>query len=417
MRTCFSGPLISYGNDNPQQISDAETGPDIQYQSVALIDSRFVSDATAAGKGSQGGILSWGSTDELEVLSAIPATLSTTLIAAAQAPTVGGFFTLASANAAGVAVNIPLVPQGTAIQPTAVTVPVLALDFGFAQGTTTTAASTATTVTITGPTPTPAGSASATYATRFFYPGQKIIIAGAGNAAGTAPLFTTVLATDRYAAAGSSVAAAGTITIANPALFAGTVLAIGTSDQEYGVAVKPVIRAGAARVYDPSQLLSRVVTVTASGASTGSVTVRGYDIYEQPMSQIITISGTATAAGTKAFKYISSVQFNTGGTLTGTLAIGTADVIGFPVRADEFEYTTVKVAGTGITSATGFVAADQTSPATNTAGGSGDVRGTYALQTASNGSNRVVFFQRVPAAQYKVSTNIDSRGITGVVNA
>jgi hypothetical protein len=417
MRTSLDGPVILYGNDNPQQISNTDAGPNADYQSNALLDSRFASQVTAAGEGANAGILAWHNTVELETLSAIPQALSTTIIAAAQAVTAGNFFTLASANALGVAVNIPLVPQGTAIQPTSAVLPVLALDFGFALATTNVTAGTANQMTITGPTPTPAGSASAVYATRFFYPGQRIIVAGAGNAAGTLPLFTTVLATDRYAAAGQALQAAGVILMANNALFAGANMQVGTSDQEYGVAAKPVVKGGALRIYDPAQVISRVVTVTASGASTGSVLVRGYDIYEQPISQNITIAGTATATGTKAFKYISSVFFNVGGTLTGTLAIGTADIIGFPTRSDEFEYTNIYAAGAYITSSTGYVPADQTSPATNTAGGSGDVRGTYALQTASNGSRRFVFTQIAPIATAKLFTNIDQRGICGVVNA
>jgi hypothetical protein len=415
MRTSLSGPVVIIGNDNPQQISDTDAGPNVDYQSNSLLDSRYASDASMAG--SAGGVLALHNPVQIESISAFPSTGGVATIAASQTPAALAFFALATAVAPGVAPNIPLVPQGTAIQPTAATTPVLALEFGFALVTTTTAAATANVLTVTGPTVTlPAGtSASAVYATRFFYPGQKIIVAGAGNAAGTVPLLTSVLATDRYAVPGQALAAAGTVVIANPALFAATGLSVGTSDQEYGVAVKPVIKAGATRIYDPSQMLSRVVTVTNGVGGSGSVTVRGFDIYEQPMSQVIAITASSTVAGTKAFAYISSVQVNAGGVTTGGVSIGTANIFGLPVRADVVEYQQGFQGGVAIP-ITSYVLADQTTPATNTSGGSGDVRGTVAM-TTPNATTRLVVLQTSPAATAVRTTNIDARGLFGVTNA
>ncbi len=421
MRTVSTGPLVLIGNDNPQQISDTEAGPNIDYQSNALLDSRYVSQASAAGEGAQGGILCWNNPVEVEALSVIPKTLSNTVIAAAQAPAALAFFTLASANAAGIAINMPLIPAGQALQPGAQgLVNVIALDFGFALGTTTTAAATAQTVTLTGPSP-GGYSSTATYGSRFLYPGQRILIAGAGNAGGTLPLACVVTATDRYAAPGFAVASTGTFTIDRPALAVVTAQPIGTSDQEYGVAVKPVVKAGAARVYDPAQLCARNVTLT-SGSTTqsGNAIVRGYDVYEQPMSEVIAIPTTATTiAGKKAFKYISSVQVQAGGVTTGNVSVGTGDVFGVPVRVDLFEamaifYNNVQIVGAAGTVPTGLVFADQTITATTT---TGDVRGTYAVQTASDGTKRLVIYHQAPIAQAKVSTNIDPRGFVGVTQA
>lgn len=129
--------------------------------------------------------------------------------------------------------------------------------------------------------------------------------------------------------------------------------------------------------------------VTISGAATTVVattlTVSGYDDYEQPMSQVLTgPTGTAAVTTTKAFRYVSSVAASTN--TVSNISIGTSDTIGLPVRADAFEYVTVKYNSALVTSSTGFTAA-VTSTATTT---SGDVRGTYALQTASNGSRRLV---------------------------
>jgi hypothetical protein len=86
-----------------------------------------------------------------------------------------------------------------------------------------------------------------------------------------------------------------------------------------------------------------------------------------------------------------------------------------PIRTDEFEYSSLFVNGTQILTSANITFADQTPVATST---TGDVRGTYAMQTAPNGTtNRVVYFYQKPIATAKVSTNIDFRGYTGVVNA
>lgn len=421
MRTSLNGPVILFGNDNPQQISDTDSGPNVDYQSNAILDSRYVSQVTAAGEGAQGGVLAWHNPVEVEALSSIPQAAANANIAALSTPAALAFFTLASANTTGIAVNIPLIPYGQAIQPGAQgLVNVIALDFGFATGTTTTAAATANVLTLTGPTP--AGyTGTATYASRFFYPGQRILVPGAGNAGGTLPLSTIVLATDRYAAPGQVLAATGTVLMANPALAVATGVGIGTSDQEYGVAVKPVVKAGAVRVYDPAQMTARNVTVTsASTTASGNVIVRGYDIYEQPMSEIIAIPTTATTnAGNKAFGYIGSVQVQAGGVTTGTVSIGTGSKIGLPVRVDVFEALAlwsggVQIVGPGAGALpTGLVTADQTLVATSS---TGDVRGTYTPATL-NGTLRLAVYHQAPISQAKVSNNIDFRGIVGVVQA
>ncbi len=427
MRTGVSGPVVIYGNDNPQQISDTDAGPNIDYQSNALLDARYISQATAAAEGAQGGILAFHNPVEIEALNYVPSAASATNIAAAQSPTVGGFFTLVSANSQGVAVNMPLIPQlapastnaqfaqPNAAQPqpiipgSANLVNVLALDYGFATGT---AVAGSATVTITGPLPTNY-TGTATYGSRFVYPGQKLLVAGAGNVGGTLPLACSVLATDRYSSPGVALAAAGTITLSTPSLFTGTVY-IGTADQEYGVAVKPVVKAGASRIYDPSQMSARCVIITASGASSGTVTIRGYDIYEQPMSETQTIVGTGATVPKKAFAYISSIQLNTGAVLAGTLSAGTNQQIGLPVRTDIFEAISLWVNQSQITVPTNVVFADQTTPATPT---TGDVRGTYTLQTVAGNTNRVVFFYQTPIAQARNATNIDFRTLVGTPNA
>lgn len=402
MRTSLDGPTVLYGNANPLQIENSDAGPNIDYQGQALLDSRFANAAIQAP--TAGPIPSLYVLNAVEALNAVPVALGAAKIAAAQALTNGGFLTLAVASA-GFSPVVPLVPFGTALQPTAVPVNVAAIDFGFALGTTTTGAAN-TTITLTGP------GTAATVAQRYFKPGQRLLIPGAGVAG--APLFTTVLATPTAAAPGQVVTAGATILVSVGASTVVTGSAIGSADPLYGISAYPYVIAGAAALLDPAQAIARAVSVTASGASSGSILVRGYDVYGQSMSESITIVGTGVASGKKAFKYISSIQAIGAGVTTGTHSIGTLDIFGIALRADFFEFVEFWANGTLVTANTGYVAPDLTSPATTT---TGDVRGTYAVQTASDGTKRYVFFVNPEITQAARATNIDPRTFFGVTQA
>lgn len=167
---------------------------------------------------------------------------------------------------------------------------------------------------------------------------------------------------------------------------------------------------GTIQIWDPTRAISRNIRVSSNANDTsGTYTIRGYDIYGFPLTETITgangTAGTAAiASGVKAFKYIASVT--PAATVNSTaVTIGTGDVIGLPLRADRFGELLGMLGNTSITASTGFTAAVST-VATAT---SGDVRGTYALQTASNGVNRVALKQSPLAANINTTA-----GLTGV---
>jgi hypothetical protein len=123
-------------------------------------------------------------------------------------------------------------------------------------------------------------------------------------------------------------------------------------------------------------------------------TIAGYDIYGFPMTEVIsTAIGSTAVSGLKAWKYIASITPSaTDG--TGTYSVGTTDTYGLPLRSDNFGDIFISYSAslnpTPITSATGYTPA-VTTPSTTT---TGDVRGTYTLQTAaSSGANRLVVTQ------------------------
>ena len=123
---------------------------------------------------------------------------------------------------------------------------------------------------------------------------------------------------------------------------------------------------------------------TAGGVTAVSFTITGYDMYGQPVTQTITgPAATATVTTTKTFRYISSIV--SAATTTAAVTIGTADIYGFPARVDSFDQALIFWNGALITSNTGFTAAVSTTATAST----GNVRGTYAVQSASDGTKRL----------------------------
>jgi hypothetical protein len=159
-------------------------------------------------------------------------------------------------------------------------------------------------------------------------------------------------------------------------------------------------------VADPTKNIARAVAITAtSGAAGGAFLVSGRDLYGYPQTEKITVasspSGSTTTNGKKAFKFINTVTPQV--TDAKSYSVGTSDIYGFPVRSDKLAYATITWAGSPITVSTGFVAADTTSPATNT---TGDVRGTYNVQSASDGTKSLQLFQDVSPANVVTITGL-----------
>jgi hypothetical protein len=160
---------------------------------------------------------------------------------------------------------------------------------------------------------------------------------------------------------------------------------------------------GPVHIWDPTTLIARAVRVHSGGDDTGATfTVNGFDIYGYPMTETITGGNNADANGKKAFKYILSIT--PAGTLSGSaVTAGTTDIIGLPLRADYVNQTELSVNGAWVTASTGFTAAVTTTPSATT----GDVRGTYALQTASTGgTNRLGFYITPLVANLSTATGL-----------
>lgn len=216
----------------------------------------------------------------------------------------------------------------------------------------------------------------------------------ATNIAGTQAAATTMTL---VSSTGSGITVSVSITRADTGATVTGLLAIDTAmaGQSYG-------QDATFNVWDPTKAISRNVRITSAGDDSGKTfTVTGYDLYGYPMSEAITGANAGVASGAKAFKYISSITCSA--TPAGNISAGTGDVIGLPLRSDYFGDVRIVYNSAVITASTGYTAAVTTSPATTT---TGDVRGTYALQTASNNSRRLQVFISPPAANCSSITGL-----------
>ena len=377
--TALSGPVIAFGQNtigsNPS-ITDynPDLGPSLFWGGVGRIDPRpnfnYI-PGQAAGQFTAG----FGTSD-VQTISYAPYALSTSAIAAAANVVSGTAMTLVSTNSTstGVSVSNSCTNYNTGAQVTGL----LMVD-GFASFTGVIASSVLTVSSLTGTI-----SIGMTIAGTGVNTGTTIVnqLTGAPGGVGT------------YTVQGDDTASSTTIT----AQATGTT-ALG---QPFGAPASVYL-------WNPQALVSRAVSVTGSSSSTGgNITISGYDIYGVPMSEVIAApAGATTVNGKKAFKYISSVV--PAFTDAHNYSVGTTDIYGFPLRSDFFSDVAINYNAAAVTANTGYVAAVTTSPATTT---TGDVRGTYALQSASDGSKRLAIRQFILPANMSSVT-----GLFGVTQA
>ena len=156
-----------------------------------------------------------------------------------------------------------------------------------------------------------------------------------------------------------------------------------------------------------------VSIVSGTGTLTNrNVTITGYDYYGQPMSEVIatgTVQST-TVNGKKAFYQIASASIS--GALGATIAIGTTDILGSPVRILDLGYIVHAGYNNTLADNAGTAVAAVTATATTT---TGDVRGTFVPASATDGIKRLVMTIALPAIA--VGPNATRTGAFGVTQA
>jgi hypothetical protein len=377
--TAFSGPVIAFGQNtigsNPSTTDyNPDLGPSLFWGGVGRIDPRpnfnYI-PGQAAGQFTAG----FGTSD-VQTISYAPYALGNAAIAAAANVTSGTAMTLVSTNSTSTGVSVS---NSCTNYNTGATVTGLLMVDGFASFTGVIASSVLTVSSLTG-TITIGMTISGTGVNT----GTTIVnqLTGAPGGVGT------------YTVQGDDTASSTTI----------TAQATGTSAlaQSFG-------QSSTVYLWNPQALVARAVSVTGSSSATGgNITINGYDIYGVPMSEVIAAPASATTVnGKKAFKYISSVV--PAFTDAHNYSVGTTDIYGFPLRSDFFSDVAINYNSAAVTANTGYVAAVTTSPATTT---TGDVRGTYALQSASDASKRLAIRQFILPANMGSFT-----GLFGVTQA
>jgi hypothetical protein len=377
--TAFSGPVISYGQNtvgsNPS-ITDynPDLGPSLFWGGVGRIDPRPNFNYIP---GQNFGAFTAGfATSDAQTISYAPYALSTSAIAAAANVTSGTAMTLVSTNSTSTGVSVG---ASCTNYNTGQTVTGLLMVDGFTSFTGVVASNVLTVSSLTGTVT------------------VGMTLSGTGVATGT-------LVVNQLTGAPGGV---GTYTVTGNATVSSTTItgqATGTT-----ALAQPFGQSNTVYLWNPQAVVSRAVSVTGSASATGgNILISGYDIYGVPMSEVIAAPASATTVnGKKAFKYIASVvpQF----TDAHNYSVGTTDIYGLPLRADFFSDVAINYNNAVVTANTGFTAAVTTSPATT---GTGDVRGTYALQSAADGSKRLSIRQFILPANAGSLT-----GLFGVTQA
>jgi len=200
------------------------------------------------------------------------------------------------------------------------------------------------------------------------------------------------------------VAAATSTELPNATTITYTGATDGTSPMDGAIAApSSVFLNGASTLVYTLDVPRNVTVAVTHGSSVVAMTilVSGYDEYGMPMSELLTITATGTsktAAGTKAFKYIESIALTSAGdSTTNTLNLGYGDVLGLPyaLPAKSDFLTNGTFFNEVLESTAPTVVAAVTSTATTT---TGDVRGTVALNSASDGSAVSVWYRTDPTS-------------------
>jgi hypothetical protein len=376
-----------------------ENGPSVSYQGHSLVDPR---QRYHPGMTGVGHVPALPLVSQVETIRATPSAAGAAKVVAAATATSGTAMTLVSTVTASAAPNAPFLPIGASSS--SGIIKALAIEPGFTVASTTSGSA--------------AFTVSAIAQFPFLVAGVKLAVAG--GTGGTWVLGTVISVSGTTVTLDTVMGVtSSTVPIA---------LANGTGRAADAPLYIDAFRAaGAMRGFEATQGVSRGVSVTSNNAGdTGwTMTVAGYDIYGAAMSEAIAVTANSVAYGKKGFKFVKSCTPTKGGggSSTGTLSVGTSDVIGLPLRSDYFEDTLIHWNAALLTANTGWLVADTTATATTT---TGDVRGTFQLGTAgggtgvtgsTDGTKRLVVRQFVPTAGLYAATLDSQTSLFGVTQA
>lgn len=179
-----------------------------------------------------------------------------------------------------------------------------------------------------------------------------------------------------------------------------------------GAGVTKIVDATGASRYQLDVPRAVSLTVAAVDLSGINFTIKGYDVYGQPMTQTLAGPNANTVNTLKAFYQVTSVAVDAA---VGTnVSVGTSDIFGLPVAILDAGYIVKSAWNNTLAQDAGtFVAAVVTSPSTAALG---DVRGTYKPSAnASNGARRLVLTLHLTGLQVgPQATRVGALGVDQV---
>ena len=181
----------------------------------------------------------------------------------------------------------------------------------------------------------------------------------------------------RYGVRGLDVAVGQRYTITPAAIATGAVCAVQSASAGGNLVINGSLASGGVATLD----VPRAVTITTSGDDSGAnITITGTDAYGVALVWTTTGPNAGVTTSPKAFKTVTQVSVDTA-VVSTEIAVGSGDRFGFPLKMTKRSDAFIWWDGALTTTSSGFSAADATGSAK-----SGDVRGTYSVQTAANGT-------------------------------
>jgi hypothetical protein len=391
--TALAGSVIAFGNTPGVSPDNPNAGTSLFFGGAGILDTRFPY-TYKPGEGALRAVAGWLGSAGILTVAGVPYTKTVGAIAAAANVVAATPMTLVSAasTTSGVSIVASITNQSTGVADTNSGAGFVGIDT-YSSCTASVSGSTLTVTAVTSPT---------------LSIGQTILTA-AGALTGVTAVGMTIIAF------GTGTGGVGTYTLSG---VAGTV-ASGTITLQTAGPPASLIPLGSLSstltstpsLWNPQALISRAVAITAAAAASGTVvfTIKGFDIYGYPMIETITAAANTQTVGKKAFKYIKSVTPDT--TDAQNYSVDTTDIMGFPIRSDFFGDVLINYSASlspaVITANTGYTASVQTAPTATT----GDVRGTYTLQTASSTNANRLMIRQTPEP-YNVTSDAGLFGAT-----
>lgn len=135
--------------------------------------------------------------------------------------------------------------------------------------------------------------------------------------------------------------------------------------------------------------------VSSTTDTTQTVTIRGKDMYGQLMAEKIALNGATPVFGKKAFLSVTSINVDI--LMAGNLSVGDSDILGVPVWLENTTFIWRETQdGATVTSGTVVAGLGQTLATATT----GDVRGTYKPNAATDGSKACVLLAAIPEPNF-----------------